>query len=224
MLPPERAGETFVNRLRDATDWAQSAIAVAQETQQDQTNRRRQAAPVYKQGDRAWLNLRNVRSQRPSKKLDWLHAQYTVEEVPTPHTVRLNVPTSIHPVFHVEPIRPAATDPLPSQIVDDTQPPPIEVDGENELAVEEILQERTKRVGRRSQREVLVKWIGYAEPSWEPVELVQDCAALDVFERRKTAKSTLNHSLLTRIPILRLLTGGGGYVTGWSPRVITCST
>ena len=224
MLPPERAGETFVNRLRDATDWAQSAIAVAQETQQDQANRHRQAAPVYKQGDRVWLNLRNVRSQRPSKKLDWLHARYTVEEVPTPHTVRLNVPTGIHPVFHVELIRPAATDPLPSQIVDDTQPPPIEVDGENEWAIEEILQERTRRVGRKSQREVLVKWVGYAEPSWEPIELVQDCVALDVFEQRNATELTLNRSLSTRIPILRLLTGGGGYVTGWSPRIITCDT
>ncbi|KAJ5874466.1 uncharacterized protein N7529_002896 [Penicillium soppii] len=92
----------------------------------------------------------------------WLHARYTVLEVPSSHTVRLGVPTGIHPVFHVDLIRPAADDPLPSQIVDDPQPPPLEIDGELEYDVEEILAARTKRVGRGSRREVLVRWTGYS--------------------------------------------------------------
>ena len=77
--------------------------------------------------------------------------------------MRLNMPSGIHPVFHVELIRPAATDPFPSQIVDDSQPPPVLVDGELEYEVEEILSTREKRVGRGIQTEVLVKWVGYAE-------------------------------------------------------------
>ncbi|OKO99443.1 Transposon Ty3-I Gag-Pol polyprotein, partial [Penicillium subrubescens] len=101
LTPPRKAGETFVNRLREATDWAQAAIASAQALQEEQANRRRQAAPVYKKDDWVWLNLRNVRTQRPSKKLDWLHARYRVVDVPSPFTVRLNVPTGIHPVFHI---------------------------------------------------------------------------------------------------------------------------
>jgi transposase InsO family protein len=48
---PGIAGETFVNRLREATDWAQAAIASAQAQQEEQSNKRRQAAPVYKKGD-----------------------------------------------------------------------------------------------------------------------------------------------------------------------------
>src|SRR5207249_902276 len=27
------------------------------------------------------------------------------------------------------------------------------------------------------------KWVGYGEPTWEPYENVQDCTALDAFER-----------------------------------------
>lgn len=184
LLPPERAGETFVKRLRDATEWAQAAIATAQERQEEQANRSRQAAPIYRQGDKVWLNLRNIRTDRASKKLDWLHAQYKVLEVPSPHTVRLDMPGGVHPVFHVDLIRPAASDPFPSQIVDDSQPPPMRVDGALEYQVEEILAARTRKIGRGKRREALVKWVGYAETSWENVEVLQNCTALDAFERQ----------------------------------------
>jgi hypothetical protein len=119
------------------------------------TNRSRQPAPVYKVHDRVWLNLRNVRSKRSSKKIDWLHPKYEVLEVPTPYTVRLNVPTSVHPVFHVDLVRLAATDPLPSQVVDDSEPPPVMVEGELEYEVEAILDMRRRRRGSRSRKEAL---------------------------------------------------------------------
>jgi hypothetical protein len=195
---PQRAGEAFVKRLREATDWAQAAIATAQDKQQEYANRSRQAAPTYREGDQVWLNLRNIRSQRHSKKLDWLHGRYTVQEVPSSHTVRLNMPTGVHPVFHVDLIRPAATDPLPSQIVDDSQPPPLVVDGELEYQVEEILDHRVRRVGRGSRTEVLVKWAGYAETTWEPLDSVKDCEALDEYEGRFGPISPANRPLVDR--------------------------
>lgn len=204
---PEAAGQAFVDRLREATDWAQCAITVAQDRQQEQANRSRQPAPVYKVHDRVWLNLRNVRTQRPSKKLDWLHAKYEVLEVPTPHTVRLNVPTGIHPVFHVELVRPAASDPLPSQVVDDSEPPPVIVDGEREFEVEAILDVRRRRRGRRSRMEALVKWTGYPEPSWEPLNEIQDVSALDDYERMHGPvhyNDRLGEGAPTRASFLRL--------------------
>jgi ''chromo'' (CHRromatin Organisation MOdifier) domain. len=154
-----------VKRLRDATEWAQAAITIAQERQQEQANKHRQAAPVYRPEDKVWLNLRNIRTDRASKKLDWLHAQYKVLKVPSPHTVRLDVPGGVHPVFHMDLIRLAASDRFPSQIVDDSQPPPIRVDGELEYQVEEILAARTRKISRGKRREALVKWVGYAETS-----------------------------------------------------------
>ena len=73
------------------------------------------------------------------------------------YIVRLNVPTSVYPVFHVELVRLAATDPLPSQVVDDSEPPPVVVDGEQEYKVEAIRDIRIRRRGRRSRIEALVK-------------------------------------------------------------------
>jgi hypothetical protein len=38
LTPPGMAGEMFVNRLWEATNWAQAAIASAQAQQEEQTN------------------------------------------------------------------------------------------------------------------------------------------------------------------------------------------
>jgi hypothetical protein len=90
----------------------------------------------------------------------------------------------IHPVFHVELVRPAAIDPLPSQVVDDTQPPPLLVDGEEEYKVKCILAVWRRKVGRGYRDKALVKWKGWAQQTWERLNAVQDCAALDAFEEQ----------------------------------------
>ena len=88
--------------------------------------------------------------------------------------------TGIYPRFHVDLLQRAATDPLPSQRRDDTQPPPL---FDQEYAVDEVLWARTRRIGRGIRREVLVRWSGYAEPTWEPRDALDDTAALALFEQ-----------------------------------------
>jgi hypothetical protein len=105
-----------------------------------------------------------------------------VQEVLSLYTVRLVMLTSVYLVFHVDLIRPTASDPLASQIVDDSQPPPLVIDGELEYQVEEILDHRVRRVGRGTRTEVLVKRVGYAETTWEPLDSVEDCEALDRYK------------------------------------------
>jgi hypothetical protein len=127
----------------------------------------------------------------------------------------LDVPNGIHLVFHVELVRPAATDPLPSQVVDDSEPLLVIVDGEREFEVEAILDVRRRRRGRRSRMEALVKWTGYPEPSWEPLSAVQGVSALDDYERTHGPVRDDNEKNETavRISFLRLpapLEGGGG--------------
>jgi hypothetical protein len=177
---PVAKGEAFVARLREATVFAQAAIASAQERQEEYANQGRQAAEQFHVGDRVWLKLKNIKTNRPSKKLDWLNAKYEVTEVISSHSYRLNTPPGIHPVFHVSMLRRAVDDPLPSQVQDDTQPPAViaEDTGEQEWFVEEILEARKR--GRGHQ--VLVKWAGYVQPTWEPLSAVLDTEALNRFE------------------------------------------
>ena len=42
----------------------------------------------------------------------------------------------------------------------------------------------TKKAGRGKTRQLLVKWTGYAKPTWEPLSALQDTTALDIFEEK----------------------------------------
>jgi hypothetical protein len=185
--PPTRVAEDFVERLKEAQEFAQAAMASVQQRMEDQANQGRKEAPTLKIGDLVWLNLKNVQTPQASKKLSWVNAKYRVTKVVSPHVVELDVPTGIFPKFHVDLLKKAGEDPLPSQRQDDSQPPPLIPETENteaEYKVERILQAVNKPRGRGFRREVLVKWVGYKNPTWEPRSYVEDTAALDEFEAK----------------------------------------
>ena len=135
-------------------------MAVAQQQQEEQANRTRQQGVNYKVGDKVWLDLRNIKTTRASKKLDRKNAKFTVTEVIGSHSFRLDVPRTIHNVFHSNLLRPAYDDPFPSQETTDPQPEPIIVGSDDDKAewqVEEILDSRTKKRGRGKRTEYAVK-------------------------------------------------------------------
>jgi hypothetical protein len=178
--PVSRADRVLV-KMKEVRNLAETAMALAQDAQETQTNRKRQQAPVYRVGDKVWLNLQNIKTDRPSKKLDQRYAKYTVLEVCGSHTYRLDVPPGIYNVFPTRLLRPARSKPLPGQVLHEPQPPAIVVDGEEEYEVKEILDEKTGREGKR----YLVQWTGYTKPTWEPYNFVRDLLALDRWEQRK---------------------------------------
>jgi hypothetical protein len=136
----------------------------AQQQREHYANLRREPTLTYRVGDKVWLNLKNIQTARPCKKLDWIHGKYTVTRTfgGQPHFYKLDVPGGIHRKF---------------------QPPPIVTElGDEEYGVEKILRAKTRGYGRGSRREVLVKWLGYARPSWHPLSDFEETAALDAFE------------------------------------------
>lgn len=196
---PIQKGEAIVRTLQEATDWAQASMAYAQQSMEQYANRHRDPAISYKVGDKVWLKLKNIHTDRPNKKLDWKNAKYTVTAVIGSHAIQLNTPAGIHPVFHVDLLQPASTDPLPSQTSDDMQPPAIEVNGEDEWSVEEIQDERRTKRGRGWQLQYKVKWTGYARPTWEAARALEETEALNTWmERTKDVRlrnGQLNRSL-----------------------------
>lgn len=181
---PIQKGQAIVAKLKAVTQWAQSEMAKSQQDQEFYANRSRNVAPAYKVGDKVYLSLQNIRTNRPSKKLDDRSAKFTVVEVVGPSSYRLDTPSGIHNVFHTDLLRPAGDVPLPSQVVDESQPPAIVVDGGEEWLVEEILKERQRKLpgrGRRTCLEYLVKWQGYAKPTWTLAPLLEDTEALDKY-------------------------------------------
>lgn len=74
----------------------------------------------------------------------------------------------------------------------DEIPIPVIVDGEEEWVVEKITASRVTKFQTESgewewETEYEVHWVG-GEVTWEPLEVVQDCEALDEFERMKAAR------------------------------------
>ena len=153
---------------------------------EEQANKKRQAAEVFKVGDKVWLNLRNIQTPQLSKKLSWVNGKYQVTRVIDSHSVELNVPTSIWPRFNVDLLKRAAEDPLPSQQVSDEQPlpvlPPETDDDQGEYVIDEVLRAEKRPRGRGHRREVFVKWKGYEQPNWEPRSNLEDTEALEKFE------------------------------------------
>jgi hypothetical protein len=177
-----QVADSIVRKLRSAVEWAQAAMAISQQEQEEQANRLRTEGLQFKVGDKVWLSLRNIKTDRTNKKLDWKNAKYTVIEAVSSHSYRLDTPPGIHNVFHSDLLRHAATDPLPSQVSDDAQPPAYVVDNQEEFGVEEILRTMKVRRGQGHQYKALVKWQGYARPTWEPLSALADTAALASYE------------------------------------------
>jgi transposase InsO family protein len=181
---PAEQGRQWLEKQRAAVAFAQASMAMAQEIQEKYANQGRQGADSFRVGDRVWLRLKNASTQRPSKKLDWLALPYKVIGLVGSHAVRLDVPRGIHPVFSVNLIKRAGDDPFPSQQNPDLEPPPIQADEasndsiEGEYRIERVLRHRKR--GRGWQ--VLVKWTGWTEPTWEPIKDLLDTQALEQYE------------------------------------------
>lgn len=184
---PASRGQVVVNKLREAHDFAQASMVVAQQSQEKYANQKREASLTYRFGDKVWLNLKNVTSDRPSKKLDWIHAKFSVTKT-FPHSANfyeLDTSNGIHNRFQASLLRPANDNPLSSQKTDDIQPQGLQMmDGDIEYGIDEILQVRTRKIGRGKRKEALVKWTGYAITSWHPLDDFQDTIALDIFENK----------------------------------------
>jgi hypothetical protein len=62
--------------------------------------------------------------------------------------------------------RHASSDPLPSQLASQPEPPPVIIDDQQEWEVEEILDSR--RFSKNRLLKYFFRWVGYDHPSWQP--------------------------------------------------------
>lgn len=129
-----------------------------------QANTKRIEGPTLKGGDKVYLLRRNIKSNKPSKKLDAVKlGPFKSRGQKGPVSFELGLPKKlrIHPVFHLSLLEPATPDATLQNEVEDLDPETQEPSYE----VERILKERTVR----GQKQYLVKWTGYdhTENTWQ---------------------------------------------------------
>lgn len=144
--------------MREAQEFAKSAILKAQGRMRAAVDPHRRKID-FNVGDMVYLDGRNLRTGRPSKKLDnpTRGPFPIIEKVGTSFRLQLPASYKIHNVFPPERLRRSPEDPLEGQ--EQVPEEPINITGENEYEVDRILGVRLVKKTLRYR----VKWLGWDE-------------------------------------------------------------
>jgi hypothetical protein len=150
----------------------------------------RSAAPTLKEGDKVYLLRKNIKTKRPSAKLDHVKiGPYIIKKKIGRLSYELDLPegTKIHPVFHVSLLEPAHEDtPLDTRTR-------IVNEEEEEYEVEDFMDYQEID----GEKHYLVKWKDYphSENTWEPIHHLQDYGEeREDFHRRNRQFSRMTNS------------------------------
>jgi hypothetical protein len=194
--------EDFVKKMLSARKEAEAALHKAAEDMARYYDQSRSEAITYKVGDKVWLDGKDIKTNRPSKKLeDKRYGPYKITEIIGPNAYKLKLPASmkrLHPVFNAVKLRPYEEDtisgrqpPLP--------PPPVIISNQPEWEVEHI--KDSKLVGNKLH--FLVKWKGFPqeECTWEPERNLKNAkkAIRDFYARHPSAPRRISALTFSRL-------------------------
>jgi len=171
-LASARAKDLIVN-IDELHQELRTTIAEAQARYQSSADARRSPAPDFKVGQQAFVKAKFFRTTRPSHKLsDKYLGPFEILAKAGSHSFTIRLPDTfrgVHPVFHVSMLEPATPNEIPNRT--QSPPPPVEVQGELEYEIAEVVD---SKIDRRRACKLLyfVRWLGYEntdeEFSWLP--------------------------------------------------------
>jgi len=143
-------------------------------------NQKRSMEPTLKKGDKVYLLRRNIKTKRPSDKLDHKKlGPFKIEKVLGPVNYRLSLPKTmnIHPVFHISLLEPAPPGAPEAPV---TEIDPVNPNAEYEVETVLDCQYIRKKV------KYLIKWKDYphSENTWEPKQNLNCPDLLEAFHRQ----------------------------------------
>jgi hypothetical protein len=161
------AADDLTKSLRDVHKQLALDLAEAAANHARFYDRKVKEAPPFKIGDQVWLLRRNIKTARPSDKLDHKRlGPYPIKDKIGRAAFRLQLPASmrIHPVFHVSLLEPVHLNDIPGRVQDPA--PPVVVDDHEEFEVEEVLDSRV----RYGKLQYLIHWKDWpiSSRTWEP--------------------------------------------------------
>ena len=177
--------EEFVREIKKRHEEARVALVKSQEKIKRQADRSRKEAEGYKVGDKILISTKDFSKElmkRAMKKLmEKFIGPYVVRKIMSENAVELELLVSlrVHPVVNVRRLVK-----YQEQVEGQKKipPPSVEVEGEKEYEVEEILD----RQERRGKTRYLVKWKGYTaeENTWKGLENLKNAREkIEEFEK-----------------------------------------
>ena len=166
----------MAKEIIEMQQWLQTRLVEAQDVQARYYDRKHKRV-IFKLGDRVWLATRNLKTERPSRKLDNRKlGPFEITRVINEQAYQLKLPESmkINPVFHVS----LLSQYKPNTLAGRTQPPPppigdiTEGNDNREWEVEAILKTRF----HYGKLQYYVKWLGYDGPDGKTWQTPEDVA------------------------------------------------
>jgi hypothetical protein len=182
------ASEDLIASLQELHQQLTIHLAEAARTHARYYDRKVQDAPDFKVDEQVWLLRRNVKTARPSDKLDYKRlGPFRIIAKFGDAAFKLELPPSmpIHPVFHVALLERFHPNDIPGRV--QAPPPPVVVNGHEEFEVETVLDSRVRN--RRLQYFVHWKNWPISSRTWEPAEsLVNSPERVTEFHRAYPSK------------------------------------
>ncbi|KAF4482546.1 Transposon Tf2-9 polyprotein [Colletotrichum fructicola Nara gc5] len=159
-----------VRQIKDIQKNARQELEFVRQRMTKFSNKRRIEGPTLKEGDSAYLIRRNIKTKRPSDKLDYKKlGPFKISRVISPVNYELELPGTMkcHPVFHISLLEPAPRGSRTDDLI-------IVEDNEPEYEVERIIDHLKEPEGYR----YLIKWKGYGheDNTWEPAKNITNAA------------------------------------------------
>ena len=126
---PLESLDNLASWMAQATNKARAALVKAADDMTRFYDAHQCEALKYNIGDKVWLSSENMRTTRPTKKLDykWL-GPYVIERVISRNAYWFKLPASfgkVHPVFSVTLLHPFEADPIAKHQEHHPPPPPL---------------------------------------------------------------------------------------------------
>ncbi|KAI0992997.1 hypothetical protein K3495_g15187, partial [Podosphaera aphanis] len=91
----------FINQMNDLNTFLRKNMTASQAFYEKYANQHRSNPPSYQVGDKVFVNAKNIKTKRPSKKLDWKNlGPFQIVKVISSHSYQLSLPEdlkSVHP-------------------------------------------------------------------------------------------------------------------------------
>uniref|UniRef100_A0A8C5MLT5 Uncharacterized protein n=1 Tax=Leptobrachium leishanense TaxID=445787 RepID=A0A8C5MLT5_9ANUR len=189
--------------LRQSWTRIQSALQKASLAHKKFADRHIRPGPSYVPGQRVWLSTRHIKLWVPSHKLaPRFIGPYRVLRRINPVSYALDLPKSLRipNSFHTSLLKPLVCNRYTTPV---NQPPPVQVQGQEEYEVQALIDSRWSRGGLQ----YLVHWKGYCpeERSWVAASDVHAPGLVSAYHRRFPSRPRARHQegVLSRWPMSR---------------------